>query len=191
MTRFHEHLYQLVLKERPAVMVETGYATGLSAMHILAAMDINGKGKLYSVESFTNQDIFHPRLKYVRGFSHDVLNKIYNESGPWDMFLHDSDHGLGCQTFEYELSWRCLNTGGILISDDIEWGDPPHFAWKHFLGRHDHSDLTTIGCAQHCRKLASDEKPLTHPGYISDAFTVAKKVANQICKESGVEEYLK
>lgn len=155
MPRFHEHLYQLVLKEKPSVMVETGYANGLSAMHILAAMDINGKGTLYSVESFTNQDIFHPRLKFVAGISQERLAEIYAEVKPWDMFLHDSDHGFDCQTFEYELAWRALRPGGILISDDIEWcGDDgkPHHAWREFIKSVEHTDLTTIGCAQFVRK---------------------------------------
>lgn len=153
MNRFHEQLYQLVLREKPFVMVETGYATGLSAMHILAAMDINGAGKLFSVESFTNQDIIHPRLHYVRGFSEDQLPAIQLGFPMWDMFLHDSDHGEDCQRFEFAFAWEALKPGGILISDDYEWGDPPHFTWRQFLQEHPHTDLTTIGCAQWCRKI--------------------------------------
>lgn len=153
MSRFHEHLYQLVLKEKPAVMVETGYATGLSAMHILAAMDINTKGTLFSVECFTNQDITHPRLQYRRGMSEQVLPAIAKIYPQWEMFLHDSDHEAPCQQFEFEFAWKHLRPGGILICDDYEWGNPPHFAWRMFLEKHAHADLTTIGCAQWCRKI--------------------------------------
>lgn len=153
--RFHEQLYQLVLKEKPNIMVETGYATGLSAMHILAAMDINGAGKLYSVECFTNQDIWHPRFNYCRGMSQEMLVTISGKLKfePWDMFLHDSDHEAECQKFEFEYAWKFLRKGGILISDDVEWGDPPHYTWKKFLETHDHTDLTTMGCAQWVRKI--------------------------------------
>lgn len=153
MNRFHEQLYQLVLQEQPAVMVETGYATGLSAMHILAAMDINGIGKLYSVECFTNQDIWHPRFQYCRGLSHAQLPNIARATPAWDMFLHDSDHEAQCQNFEYQCAWEKLRKGGVLITDDAEWGNPPHFTWKKFLAAHPHTDLTTIGCAQWCRKI--------------------------------------
>lgn len=156
MSRFHAQLYELVLQEKPAVMVETGYATGLSAMHILAAMDINGKGTLYSVECFTNQDIWHPRFRYCRGMSHDRLPDIAAESPAWDIFLHDSDHEAACQTFEYQFAWEKLREGGVLITDDFEWCDAasgkPHFAWAKFLERCDYSDLTTIGSAQFVRK---------------------------------------
>jgi predicted O-methyltransferase YrrM len=157
MTRFHEQLYQLVLQEKPAVMVETGYATGLSAMHILAAMDINGRGNLYSVECFTNQDITHPRLTYLRGMSQEVLPALWASTRceEWDIFLHDSDHGAACQDFEYRFAWDCLRPGGVLISDDIEWtGDDgkPHYTWKKFLESHEHTYRGIIGCAQWVRK---------------------------------------
>lgn len=36
-----------------------------------------------------------------------------------DVFIHDSDHSIPCQLFEYELAWEWLRTGGILLSDDI------------------------------------------------------------------------
>ncbi len=152
MSRFHHHLYELVLSEKPVVMVETGYANGLSAMHILAAMDLNGVGKLYSVESFTNQDIYHPRLIFKHGKSQDVLPTI---PGPWCCFLHDSDHSFECQTFEYNHAWWKLKAGGVLITDDAEWTgnqSKPHGAWKTFLADHQHSELTTIGSAQFARK---------------------------------------
>jgi predicted O-methyltransferase YrrM len=151
--RFHEQLYHLVLDEKPSVMVETGYATGLSAMHILAAMDINRTGKLYSLECFTNQDIIHPRFNYLRGMSQVLLPSLALNVPVWDIFLHDSDHEAPCQKFEFEFAWKMLRPGGILISDDYEWGDPPHYTWKKFLESHEHSDLTTIGCAQWCRKI--------------------------------------
>lgn len=151
MSRFHQHLYDLVLREKPSVMVETGYANGLSAMHILAAMDLNGIGTLYSVELFTFQDIYHPRLIYKRGFSRDVLPTI---PGPWCCFLHDSDHGYINQTFEFSIAWRNLKPGGVMIADDFEWNEngKPHYAWRDFLRDVEHSELTTIGSAQYARK---------------------------------------
>lgn len=156
MSRFHAQLYELVLQEKPSIIVETGYATGLSAMHILAAMDINGVGTLYSVESFTNQDIWHPRFRYCRGFSQSQLPEIAAKTPAWDCFLHDSDHEFECQTFEYQFAWEKLCKGGILITDDAEWcgaDGKPHNAWSKFLERCDYTDLTTIGCAQWVRKV--------------------------------------
>lgn len=153
--RFHQSLYELVLREKPLVMVETGYATGMSAMQILAAMDVNQQGRLWSVECFTNQDITHPRFNYIRGMSQNVLPQLNFPDGALDIFLHDSDHGAECQKFEYEFAWNKLRKGGILISDDVEWhGDDgkPHFTWKKFLETHAHTDLTTMDCAQWVRK---------------------------------------
>jgi hypothetical protein len=189
MPRFHEHLYQLILKEQPSVVVETGYSSGMSAMHILAAMDANAKGVLYSVESFTNQDIFHPRLKFVRGFSYDKLPEIYRLSGPWNIFLHDSDHEIGCTTFEYELAWGLLTPGGILATDDYEWGNPPHNSWKKFLSRHDHLEITTVGSVQHCRKPFDSPYSFLDEMKLSERVKNAIRVTNQMCKEAAVEPY--
>lgn len=155
LNRFHSQLYELILREKPLVMVETGYATGLSAMHILAAMDVNQVGKLYSVECFTNQDITHPRFHYLRGMSQDVLPKLVNIGETWDMFLHDSDHGAECQKFEYEFAWNKLRKGGVLISDDVEWcgaDGKPHYTWRDFINSVEYTDLTTMDCAQFVRK---------------------------------------
>lgn len=153
MSRFHQQLYDLVLREKPTVMVETGYANGLSAMHILAAMDLNECGTLYSVESFTNQDVFHPRLIFKRGLSRDVLPTI---PGPWCCFLHDSDHGYVNQTFEFSIAWRNLKPGGVMIADDPEWCDEttgkPHHAWAGFIKDVDCSEIEKIGSAQWARK---------------------------------------
>lgn len=190
MPRFHEHLYQLVLREKPEIAVETGYSGGLSAMHILAAMDINASGKLYSIESFTNQDIFHPRLEFVRGLSVNMMAGIYTRAGFWDLFLHDSDHEVGCTTFEYELSWSLLKPGGILISDDFEWGDPPHHSWKDFLNNHDCLDITTIGSAQYCRKPKSSQMP-TEKSWLDKAVVNASEQANIACRKRGLTDYYK
>ena len=191
MSRFQEFLYNVVITEKPLVAVETGYANGLSAMHILAAMDANGFGKLYSVESFTNQDIFHPRLEYVRGFSSDKMSEIFIRSGPWDLFLHDSDHDVGCATFEYELAWHLTKPGGIIMSDDYEWGDPPHFAWRKFLARHDHDvrGVETIGSAQYIQKPATADAPGDGRDWTHDQFIYAALLSNKACVEYGVPPY--
>jgi predicted O-methyltransferase YrrM len=45
-----------------------------------------------------------------------------------DLFLHDSEHSLLCQAFEFELVWPRLNSGGLLLADDTGWSR----AWEAF-----------------------------------------------------------
>lgn len=148
--RFHEGLYQLIVSRSPAVVVETGFASGLSAMHILSAMDVVGRGTLYSVECFVNQPIFHPRLRFVKGMSHEVLHKLAGESGPWDFFLHDSDHEVGCTTYEYEMAWAFVRSGGVIMTDDYEWGT--HRSWQQFMSRYNIPNHTIVGSAAYFEK---------------------------------------
>lgn len=57
------------------------------------------------------------------GKSQAVLPKIITELGEVDVFIHDSEHSHPCMMFEYELAYEWLNTGGIILSDDIDWND--------------------------------------------------------------------
>lgn len=189
MNRFHEKLYHFILEHQPEVVVETGFASGLSAMHILAAMDLNTKGRLWSVECFVNQPIFHPRLGFKRGMSAEQLPDIFAESGPWNMFLHDSDHEAGCQTFEYELAWSFLKPGGVLMTDDYEWGT--HRSWKKFKERHGVEDAGIIGSAAYCFKPIDGDKPVETPSWTREQVRLAGEMANRVCRELGVEEYVK
>lgn len=184
MNRFHQELYTFIYDLQPEVVVETGFATGKSAMQILAAMDANDKGSLYSVECFVNQPIFHPRLNFYRGMSHDHLVPIFLKSGPWDVFLHDSDHEVGCQTFEYELAWAFLKPGGVLMSDDFEWSN--HRAWARFCTRHDAKSLT-FGTVAYCRK----PEDMGVAGSFIAAYNNAKAITNAVCNEVGAELYFR
>jgi len=35
--------------------------------------------------------------------------------------MHDSEHPYECMIFEYEEAWKYLKSGGLLVSDDINW----------------------------------------------------------------------
>lgn len=136
MNEFQSLLGELVLKVRPKTYVETGFMTGESAKAVVEAMDKNGLGKAYSIEPHVNYSYSHPRLTVVKGFSFDVMPGLFMETGSWDIFLHDSNHDVGCMSFEIELAWRFVTPGGIVACDDYTWGTPPHRAWDKFCIRH-------------------------------------------------------
>jgi hypothetical protein len=85
-------------------------------------MDINRKGILFSVECFNR--IFSIRVFDCRGMSQSQLPYIANVAPVW-IFSSRFHHEAECQKFEYAFAWDQLQWR-ILITDDAEWGDPPH-----------------------------------------------------------------
>jgi predicted O-methyltransferase YrrM len=138
-------LADVIRREKPATMIETGVESGYSTEHFLVAMDDNGKGHIWSCDPapsgfYDANPIKHPRFTFLKEASYTALDKIYVKTGPLDFFVHDSDHSYACQTWEYEWAWGHVRSGGIIASDDTMWSDTtpdnPHRAWENFLQRH-------------------------------------------------------
>jgi hypothetical protein len=112
--------------------VETG--SGISTLFL--ADKLRPLDRLYTVDCapVCGYMLDHPRVEWVLASSRMALPEIYIKTGPWDFFLHDSDHEKPCQTFEYEFAYGCLKPGGWIFSDDIEWAQ--HFAWRKFTERY-------------------------------------------------------
>jgi predicted O-methyltransferase YrrM len=146
---YQDLLADIIRRERPLVVVETGVESGFSSEHFLVALDDNKSGHLYSCDPapsgfYDANPIVHPRFTFLRERSYTALDKIWAETGRIDLFLHDSDHSYECQTYEYEFAWAHVKKGGIIATDDPGWhivpqpGLPqePHGAWDNFLARH-------------------------------------------------------
>lgn len=116
----------------PSVVVETGVAYGVSSAFILRALEENGRGTLYSVDlpplgreaerfwGIAAPEELRDRWRLHRGASGRVLPRLLEETGPVDLFVHDSLHTLGNMRREFETVWPHLRTGGALLADDVE-----------------------------------------------------------------------
>lgn len=140
--RFQKELASLTMKSGFKTIVETGY--GVSTVFFLYAMkhtlDMED-AMLYSIDPnpWYANEIVSPQLKHIKEKSIPALKDLFLKTGAWDLFLHDGNHDILCQTYEYEFAWACLKVGGVLASDDYTWGG--HNAWGKFLLRH---NLTAI-----------------------------------------------
>lgn len=138
----YEHHYGaqlaiIIKQEKPKIVVETGLQGGYSTEHILSALDTLGDGHCYSIDIIPevgNSPLIHPRFTHIKGRSQDELKPLYERVGPFDFFIHDSDHEYDCMTFELESAWEYVRDGGIIAGDDLTWGT--HGAWAKFLDRH-------------------------------------------------------
>jgi predicted O-methyltransferase YrrM len=188
---YQDYLREILLGERrdggsPRTIVETGVSYGISSDRILATLDeigIPGHGFLYSIDSSPPAGVFevsHPRWSKYRQMSTEALPEIYERTGPWDIFLHDSDHEVWCQTFEYEVAWHFVRGGGLIMSDDIPWGTPPHRAWDRFCLRHGIEYRMAGHCAVARTPAAQPGSPTTRidAAYIKQVIDGARALAD-------------
>lgn len=141
-------LYAVVRAAKPAVVVETGVASGLSSAHILRALAASGSGVLHSIDlpnvqqgsilprgrasGWVVPDSLRGRWKLHIGDSRTILPALLDRLGRVDLFLHDSDHSYENMSFEFEQAFPRLAPGGLLMSDDVHL----HGAWDDFCARH-------------------------------------------------------
>lgn len=127
-----ECLYLICRVVKPEIVVETGVYHGLSTTFMLQALKDNGRGKLYSIEKRDHTPEGYPtgwlvpedmrgRWRLLTGDSRELLPKLLHDLGTIDLFVHDSEHTYETMRFEYETAWRNLKSGGILLSDDVDW----------------------------------------------------------------------
>ena len=114
---------------KPRVVVETGVGSGVTTSFILQALAANGEGRLWSIdlppigsEQFAGSFVPQPlrsRWTLLRGRSRDLLPRLLSDLPAPDVFLHDSLHTTRNMTFEFHTAWQKMNSGGVLLSDDI------------------------------------------------------------------------
>lgn len=125
-------LFVYILLEKPAIIVETGVANGISTKVIMSALERTG-GCLHSFDVDEEAALaycgpgnwkFHllPRKNIKKTFKAEIdkLSQV-------NLWLHDSNHGFKWQIFEYRLAIsKLISSDGLLVSDDIDastaWG---------------------------------------------------------------------
>jgi len=155
LNRWHSFLYAIVRAYSPSLIVETGVLYGHSSAAILAALEDNGAGQLTSIdlprEEHQNITVGRQHVQvglssnelsvgcavpvYLRsrwnlmlGNSLELLPKILGETRHVSIFIHDSLHTYDNMMAEFSLGYNALESGGLLISDDIGC----NLAWQDF-----------------------------------------------------------
>ena len=125
---------------RPAKVVETGVARGITSRFILEALARNGAGHLWSIDLLPRHrdlnaqehrdlnaqigsavpDGLRNRWTYVRGSSRRRLGGLLSQLEEIDLFIHDSRHTTPNLLFELNHAWEALKPGGALVADDID-----------------------------------------------------------------------
>lgn len=124
--------YALCRLKRPRVVIETGVSYGVTSAHILQAMEVNGCGKLVSIDlpplgANTAVDVgraiperLRGRWRLEFGSSRQLLGRLASELAPVDIFIHDSLHTYRTMTWELQTVAPFLAEDGVGVCDDIE-----------------------------------------------------------------------
>lgn len=125
-------LWCLVRWLKPANVVETGVAHGVTSRFILEALERNGSGHLWSIdrppmETEWRRQIgiavdgkLKDRWTYILGSSRRRLPGLVASLGRIDLFVHDSLHSARNVRFELDQVWPTLHPGGAILVDDID-----------------------------------------------------------------------
>lgn len=117
---------------KPEVVVETGVAYGVTTSFVLKALQVNGKGGLYSIDlpplgenadayvGYLVPEALRERWVLYRGLSKRVLPKLLPRLGQVDLFIHDSLHTYWNIRRELETVNSYLARPAVVIADDIQ-----------------------------------------------------------------------
>lgn len=131
MGREAETLYSMVRLLKPDRIIETGVGAGISSTYILRALQLNGRGRLYSIDlpdatglsGWAVPDQLKQCWDLRLGSSKDLLPSLLRETGPIDLFLHDSDHSYQHMMFEFRMMWPHLHENGLFLAHDVGRND--------------------------------------------------------------------
>ena len=131
-------LYYLVLRLRPAAVVETGVAAGYSSQAILEALSKNGSGHLYSSDlpyirlaqpdqyvGLLVADELRDRWTLLKDGDRANLPLLLAELDRVDLFSYDSDKSVQGRRFAMSLVEPLMHDESICVMDDIN--DNPFF----------------------------------------------------------------
>ena len=143
-------LYGVTRALKPDYMIETGVAAGVSNSFINAALIENGKGQLYSIElppaasgagvhadggvfawpqtgvgwavPAEIREAIGTRNELILEDARTALPALLERLPHVDIFFHDDLHTPEHMLWEYRLVWPYLKSGGMLLSDDSDFG---------------------------------------------------------------------
>lgn len=127
---------------RPAHVVETGVARGITSRTILEALSRDDQGRLWSIDlpplrqdelaeeiGIAVPPELRDRWTLIRGSSRRRLRGLLGELGEIDLFVHDSLHSQRNIRFELDSAWPVVRPGGAMIVDDVHFNAGFHL-WR-------------------------------------------------------------
>jgi predicted O-methyltransferase YrrM len=131
-------LMRLVRELAPRSCLELGTGFGLSTGYQAAALELNGEGRITSLDQDALTDIARPgleglglagRVELVGGWIEDTLAEALARAAPIDYALLDADHTEEGTLTAFDAIAPHLSDGAVVVLDDINWTDGMRRAW--------------------------------------------------------------
>lgn len=132
-------LFKIVRKLEPQSCLELGTCVGISASYQAAALKLNGKGTLVTLEgapevaklaeeTFATLQIENATI--ITGPFHKTLAGAMQASKPLDYFFNDGHHDHDAVIRYFNESIPYLTENAVIIFDDISWSKGMRKAWE-------------------------------------------------------------
>ncbi len=125
--------YLLCRLIQPGTVVETGVGYGVSSAHFLKAMEVNGSGRLISVDlpplregaeemaGYLVPDDLRGRWDLRRGSVTRVFKELMPTLDEIGIFLHDSARTKSLIDFEFDSVYPKMSKGAAILANSIQW----------------------------------------------------------------------
>jgi predicted O-methyltransferase YrrM len=137
-------LMRIVRELRPESCLELGTGAGVSAAYQAAALELNGSGRLTTLER--DAVWFQVAREGLLGLGLDRRARVHSASpsgaidaaiaevGALDFAFIDADHTREATLQHFDLLVPRMRPGAVVLLDDITWDDGMRSAWKTVAG---------------------------------------------------------
>lgn len=131
-------LFKMIRKLFPNSCVELGTCVGISASYQAAALNLNAKGVIVTLEGSPaiadiakeTFDILGLRnTSVVTGPFHQTLHAVCDASKPIDFFFNDGHHDHNAVIEYFNQAMPFFSESAVVIVDDISWSTGMREAW--------------------------------------------------------------
>lgn len=132
-------LFKLIRNLRPSSCLELGSCVGKSAAYQAAALQLNGRGTLVTIEGapaiaeIAQETVNHLRLDNVRviaGPFRTTLCDAMAATRPIDFFFNDGHHDGDAVIAYFNQAFPSLSRQSTIVFDDISWSPSMRAAWN-------------------------------------------------------------
>jgi predicted O-methyltransferase YrrM len=138
-------LMRIVRELSPRACLELGAGFGISAAYQGAALELNGSGRLTTMErieglgKIVSQGVHRlglgDRVTLRIESADDALEAVLDRIGPIDYAFLDADHTVEGTVAHFTTLQAHLAGGAVVVLDDINWTHGMRRAWAEISGR--------------------------------------------------------